>query len=287
MANKNLAQSIVYFVGFLFLVSNHLANGQSPAEWRADFYYAFHSFSLGDETDFNLYLKNLNTTRLVELDAVIRVVSSHPDYVQVTKIIPLHEIVDSRWNGSFTAVAVGVGLSKISVEITASNSFWERSSAYLELMVNRNPLIIVTLLEDVFSRNFSLVLDILVFIIFGLALKLNEVKDAFNKPIGLAIGFVWDLLLLPMVSCAILLFAMSNKQSHYIFSKAFFFLARFFLEYSSNGQLIQVRQGLYGMIRMFTANVWTVCMRGNVALSISISLIAMVFSSGKWMSSQK
>lgn len=203
MTYKSAVPSIIIsFVGVVFLISNHLANAQSVAEWEADFHHELHAIDLGEEVDLNLNLKNLNTSHLIELNAVIRVVSSHPEYLQVSKIIPLDEIENGEWSGSFKAVAITLGCSNISVEIIGSNNFREQSSAHLEITVYRDYSLIYNLIDAALLQNFDLIFKIVLFTLFGLALNLSKVKDAFRNPSALGIGFFWDLLLLPLVSCS-------------------------------------------------------------------------------------
>lgn len=194
---------VIKILGIL-LFSHQITNAKVADQWEVDFSCVSHSINLGSAENINIFIYNLNKERLMESNGIIRVVSSDPRTVEVSKIISPDEIREGRWSGSFTAVPISLNSARVWVEIEMRPkmcSIIERSHNSMEINVLRNHNIIN--INRWFSPQFRFYFMHISFVVlnvaFGAALDINKLKAILQYPIGPCVGFMFDLLLYPLV----------------------------------------------------------------------------------------
>ncbi|XP_023296384.2 sodium/bile acid cotransporter-like [Lucilia cuprina] len=156
------------------------------------------------------------------------------------------ETGQSWWSGNFTMEALFLGRSEIYVELRRPYMPTERSAETTEVIIMRN-IGKWDLLFNVCVGIFVMLL----YINFGAVLELDALKAILIKPIGPAIGFMGQFLVMPVLS----------------------FLIGYFLFHD----MIELRLGLF-----FTgstpgggaSNIFTVILNGNLNLSITMTAIS-------------
>ncbi|KAM7346406.1 hepatic sodium/bile acid cotransporter-like isoform 1-T2 [Cochliomyia hominivorax] len=152
----------------------------------------------------------------------------------------------SSWSGNFTVEAVFLGRSQIYVELHRPHMTPERSAESTEVVILRN-IGKMDLLFNVCVGIFVMVL----YTNFGAVLELDALKAILIRPIGPAIGFIGQFMVMPILS----------------------FLIGFLLF----RDMIELRLGLF-----FTgstpgggvSNIFTVILNGNLNLSITMTAIS-------------
>lgn len=141
----------------------------------------------------NLTLYDLDTDDLIKNNTSIRLVSD-TDILQVSRQIPLVEIENGEWWGSFNVSAVFLGNARVHVIIEVNGTkVWSHESL---------PVIIIReerLIDKLFTISVATLVSIL-YINFGAALDLGKVKEILVRPIGPAIACFCQFLFMPLVS---------------------------------------------------------------------------------------
>ncbi|XP_031623027.1 ileal sodium/bile acid cotransporter-like isoform X2 [Contarinia nasturtii] len=252
VSNQSISRA-VYVLGILLLVQSQIS--QADNSWDTQWQYEpkcdkndtdvecliMHM----DASNFiNLTITNLNVTELKNKDAKIRIVST-ADLLQVSKEIPLNEINEGVWKGSFEIFASFIGKANIYVEIVKHSdgaNVTEQSKKLLVVIVRPERWI-----DTLFIISVATLVSML-YINFGAALDLRKVSGVLKKPIGPAIAFCCHFLFLPLSSYVIgLLLFPSNAEMQ---------LGLFFTGASPAGG---------------ASNTWTVILGGNLDASITMS----------------
>lgn len=188
------------FAAILICVTLFVRNGSSvdvraakSPKWTAYFRPENVTVHMHDSQTINLTLFDLDTDNLIKENASIRLVSDS-DILQVSRQIPLLEIQDGDWHGSFNVSAVFLGNARVHV-IIEMNGTMVRSRESLPVIIIREE----RLIDKLFTISVATLVSIL-YINFGAALDLTKVKDILARPIGPAIAFFCQFMFLPLVS---------------------------------------------------------------------------------------
>ena len=152
----------------------------------------------------------------------------------------------TQWKGNFTVEALFLGHTQICVELHRPHMLAERSLECADVIVLRN----IGKLDLLFNVCVG-VFVMLLYINFGAVLDLDALKAILIRPIGPAIGFVGQFLIMPILS--------------------------FLIGYLLFRDMIELRLGLF-----FTgstpgggaSNIFTVILNGNLNLSITMTAIS-------------
>lgn len=178
----------------VFIVAVSLFPWTSAAsQWIASFEPQNTTVHMNTVESIRLSLSGLDTDNLIKNNATVQVVSD-ADILQVSHSIPLKEIVNGRWSGTFNISAVFLGNANVFVDIV-SNGATDRSAQSLSVIIIREERLVDTL----FVVSVASLVSIL-YINFGAALDVNKVKLVLRKPIGPAIAFFCHFFFLPVVS---------------------------------------------------------------------------------------
>lgn len=187
---------------------NFFAYAENEVHWTVEF-DQIHIIYMGRLKNFNFTINNLNKTELIESVATIKLVSSNPEIVHVSKIVPLDEINEDSWRGTSTVQPVSLGSANISVQITRHSEI-EVSSEKMTIIVDRKPIF------DPASRYFlhvNRIFDISLSFIFGTALNVKNLKNMIKTPFGAVFSFLLNFTLLPLVRNILDFFTNLNKVS--------------------------------------------------------------------------
>lgn len=187
-------------VATILCVALFLQNGSSTSvsaakspKWSAIFNPENITVHMHQSQTINLTLYDLDKIDLIKNNASIRVVSDS-DILEVSRRIPLLEIIKGEWWGSFNVSAVFLGNARVRVIIEVNETtLWSHESL---------PVIIIRedrLIDKLFTISVAALVSIL-YINFGAALDLSKVKEILVRPIGPAIACFCQFLFLPLVS---------------------------------------------------------------------------------------
>lgn len=141
---------------------------------------------------------NLTLEGLPELPtgSYVHIGSNEVRVANVSKRISTSEIVAGRWSGSFDVDGVFLGSTLATVELFGpDNVSREVASTTLKMTVIRESRAI----DHAFTGS-VIVLVALLYINFGAALDLTKLKGILTRPVGPAIGFCGQFIVMPLVS---------------------------------------------------------------------------------------
>lgn len=189
-----MGRFILLIIGCYVLVATSIktVNGslKSSDKWEARFEPGNITVHMDDKQIVNLTLLNVNTLDLNGNVTVNIVTDSEIVHLQFTTI----EIINGTWSGSFNFSAIFIGSANVRVSIRTDKSAFI-SNESLSITIIRHERII----DKVFTVSVAVLVSIL-YINFGAALDLEKVKLILVRPIGPAIGFFCQYLVLPLVS---------------------------------------------------------------------------------------
>lgn len=190
---------------------------------------------------------------------------------ETSKQIQPSEINAGRWVGSFEVHGVFLGSTSAFAELIRPNVDSEIASNQLSLTVIRESRAI----DHAFTGS-VIVLVALLYINFGAALDLSKLKGIIKKPIGPAIGFCGQFLVMPLVSYwySFNIFFPILSHIHLDSIQLGFGLAYLLFPNRPDMQL-----GIF-----FTgcspaggaSNVWTIVLGGNMDLSVTMTSISTI-----------
>lgn len=131
----------------------------------------------------------------------IRFVSGDTGLAEVTKEIQPSEVTNGRWSGTVDVTGVFLGQTNAFVEVVGPNNSTDRASETLPLTIIR----LSRAIDHAFTGSVIVLVSIL-YVNFGAALDLKKLKGIVRKPIGPAIGFCMQFILMPLVKCSTFLF---------------------------------------------------------------------------------
>lgn len=189
----SMAGHSIYFISWCLVIAFVVqsANGslESSEKWEARFEPGNITIHMDDIQIVNLTILNANSLDLNGNVTVNIVTDSEIVKLQFPKI----EIINGTWTGSFNFSAIFIGSAKVRVSIRTDKSVFI-SDETLSVIIIRHERII----DKVFTVSVAVLVSIL-YINFGAALDLSKVKLILVRPIGPAIGFFCQYLILPLV----------------------------------------------------------------------------------------
>lgn len=198
MASK-IFSILIFSVVIVLTISSHFTSAENEIEWEAKFDRNVMSMNIGEPDEFLLLLKFLKKSQSEKANTTIRLVSSHPEIVQVLKTIPLSEVSD-LWNGFHVEIQpVGLGKANVSVEITRNDTI-EMPDNHVEVSVTRSHMIKKFKPQNVlFYLKFMQYFYILMNVCFGAALDVKKLKAILANPIGPSLALISNFVILPLV----------------------------------------------------------------------------------------
>lgn len=182
-------------VGFLLLLAASISVG-SAATWQVIFDPAEITIHMSESDEVLMRLQGLSPDALQSTGAYLEVRTDNEKLARVDLRIDPHEISDGSWNGSVRIEALFLGLPMIFVEIiNADGTVRERSDERLPVTIIRE----VRTIDHIFTGSVATLVSIL-YINFGAALSLPRLRSIAVRPIGPAIGFFGQFLVMPLVS---------------------------------------------------------------------------------------
>lgn len=193
---------------------------------------------------------NLTLEGLPELStgSYVQIGSYDNKIAEVSKQIQTSEIIGGRWFGSFDVHGVFLGSTTAYVEVIRPNVDPEGTSNTLALTVIRESRAI----DHAFTGS-VIVLVALLYINFGAALDLTKLKGIITRPVGPAIGFCGQFVVMPLLSFGLAYLLFPNRPDMQ--------LGMFFTGCSPAGG---------------ASNIWTVILGGNMDLSVTMTSISTI-----------
>lgn len=170
-----------------------------------------------------------------------------------------------------------MGTTSVYIDLVYSDGTVERSDQQLPVIVIRENRII----DSVFTGSVATLVSIL-YINFGAALDLGKLKGIVKRPIGPAIGFMGQFVIMPLVRYNFFFMAI------YDWSLPIF---RIIFQLSFGLALLLFPDNVEMQLGMFftgaspaggASNIWTILLGGNMDLSIAMSAISNIASFGKY-----
>lgn len=190
--------TISRMIFYIFLISvlnwNFFASGENEVDWTVEF-DQIHIIYMGRSKNFNFTINNLNKTELIESVAMVQLVSSNPEIVHVSKIVPLEELNEDSWRGTSTVQSISLGSANISVQITRHSEIVV-SLEKMTIIVDRKPIFNPT---SRYYLHINRIFDISLSFIFGTALNVKNLKNVIQNPFGAVCAFLLNFILLPLV----------------------------------------------------------------------------------------
>lgn len=205
MAFKNMSR-IVYISSFFLLFVIPIISAKNEAKWGVKFNPAWSKVNLSVNTNFGLTIFNVSSD-ILQSNAIIRLFSSDSTKLKVSKIISLHEFKNGTWSGLFTVRPVRLGKAYVYVEINRRNKL-EIAYRAMEIFIVRNiidvdlDILLFPQFTSIFIHTFYVILNMT----FGTVFDLQNLKKILKKPHGIAVAFLINLCILPLVSFTIYLF---------------------------------------------------------------------------------
>lgn len=195
-----VSSRVFWHILCLFFLIN--LNGFSYAKdvgWNAIFGTYHPYLEMLKPRRFNLKLVNLNQSELIESEAEIRIVSDS-NVVIAASTIPLDEIKENSWNGTFLVTAIYIGRANLFVAIHRAKGEpkIERSTSRITLKTFRNGILKSDYAEfyEYFEFGFYLILRLLC----GIAINWKSFYKAMRKPIAIPVSVVMQFIVCPLVS---------------------------------------------------------------------------------------
>ncbi|XP_037025029.1 ileal sodium/bile acid cotransporter-like isoform X2 [Bradysia coprophila] len=197
---------------------------------------------------------NLTLEGLPELStgSYVHIGSSDNQIAEVSKQIQISEINAGRWSGSFDVHGVFLGSTSAFVELIRPNVDPERADSRMSLTIIRESRAI----DHAFTGS-VIVLVALLYINFGAALDLTKLRGIITRPIGPAIGFCGQFIVMPLLGFGLAYLLFPNRPDLQ--------LGLFFTGCSPAGG---------------ASNIWTVILGGNMDLSVTMTSISTIAAFG-------
>lgn len=175
---------------------------ENSAGWNVRFPLPTVTLKGRNRVDILFQIDGLDMVRLLETKAVIRFVSTHPDIVFVSKVIPLEDLEDGVYVGLLGLYPVGhaAGNAEIYVEIAMGTEI-EKSSQTFKVTVDKTDTsTLLSIVKFLVGSNITHILYVLLFFNFGVVINVKNVKTVFENPRGVIIAIVLNVLMIPVVS---------------------------------------------------------------------------------------
>lgn len=186
--NISLIQSVV-----LLLIAIQYTQA---SEWKVNFENESYTMYMGESKKFFLSIKNLNKIELLESNATIRLLSLK-NILRVTTEIPVVDIEDDEWTGSFNVDALFIGKSSIYVEVQNNQSAVENSSQQMIISIKHKGIS-----NELFLKCFNIIASVFYFVMYvntGIVLDLKQVKSIIRNPWRPFIALTCNFIITPLV----------------------------------------------------------------------------------------
>lgn len=168
----------------------------SAATWTARFEPSEITIHMSLADEIVLTLENLNYNELLANGARLHVRASNEKLLHIDKQIEASEVSEQgSWSGTVYIDALFLGTTSVYIELVYADGTIERSDQQLPVIVIRENRTI----DHVFTGSVATLVSIL-YINFGAALDLGKLKGIVKRPIGPAIGFIGQFVIMPLVS---------------------------------------------------------------------------------------
>lgn len=144
----------------------------------------------------NLRISGVDLEYLVATGSYFRVVANNPKLLIINTTIRATDFNAGQWSGNVTLDAVFLGLTNAYVELVSSDGHTtlERSASTLPVVIIRE----VRTIDHIFTGSVATLVSLL-YINFGAALNLKNIRGIVVRPIGPAIGLFGQFLIMPLV----------------------------------------------------------------------------------------
>lgn len=167
----------------------------SAATWTARFEPLEITIHMNYGVEVVLTLENLNYNELLATGGRLHVRPRDEKLLYIDKQIEESEVSEQgSWNGTVYIDALFLGRTGAYVELVSADGTVERSDQELTVIVIREDRTI----DHVFTGSVATLVSVL-YINFGAALDLKKLKGIVKRPIGPAIGFIGQFVIMPLV----------------------------------------------------------------------------------------
>lgn len=145
-----------------------------------------------------LRLSGVDPTAIAASGAYFLVTAENPKLLTVNTTIRAADFnQEGQWSGNVTLDALFLGITSAFVELVSGNgqTTLERSASTLPVVIIRE----VRTIDHIFTGSVATLVSLL-YINFGAALNLKNLRGILVRPIGPAIGFFGQFLIMPLVS---------------------------------------------------------------------------------------
>lgn len=187
-------------IALLLAVLIGCTTGQAAATWTATFERPTPNettITMHTTIEAQLLVQGLDRAAMLASGSWLRVRADNDKLLSVGQNISAADVgPDGRWHGSFPLEALFLGLTHVYVELMdAAGAPIERAATVLPIIIVRE----VRTIDHVFTGSVATLVSLL-YINFGAALSLTKLKGIVRRPIGPAIGFFGQFLIMPLVS---------------------------------------------------------------------------------------
>lgn len=165
--------------------------------WTAKFDPESITIHMHEQDNVALSLYGLNYNEIIQNNVELHVRSDNDKLLLIDKKIAANEITEQgTWSGKIRLDAIFLGNPNVYVELTsADGAIKEESNEKLPVIIIRE----VRTIDHVFTGSVATLVSIL-YINFGAALNLQKLRGILRRPIGPAIGFAGQFVIMPLVS---------------------------------------------------------------------------------------
>lgn len=264
----------------LVATGSTVAQQPAPVTWTATFLRPLGNettLHMSDTVDAELLVQGLNRADLLAAGDWFRIRAANEFLLSVAKEFNASDVsLDGKWQGEFVLEAKFLGLTDVYVErMSSAGEVIERAAEVLPIIIIRE----VRTIDHVFAGSVATLVSLL-YINFGAALSLSKVKSIAKRPVGPAIGFCGQFIVMPLVSVPwfdsqslILTSTLSHIPSQLSFGFGM-------LLFPDNPEM-QLGMFFTGVSPAGGAsNIWTVLLGGNLDLSIAMTSFSNIASFG-------
>lgn len=170
----------------------------SATSWTAEFDPLNVTLHMHEAQEVNLSLKGLNFNELLASQARLFVRTDDEKELNVDLQIVATDVTElGTWSGPVHIEALFLGNPKVYVELINADGSSERADQQFQVVIIRED----SFINHLFVGSVAGLVSIL-YINFGAALSLQKLRGIVSRPIGPAIGFSSQFILMPLVSPA-------------------------------------------------------------------------------------
>lgn len=178
-----------------------ITQAQAQAAWQVQFLRPLANettITMHTHTDVEVLVSGLDRDALLASGDRFRIRSDNEKLLQIERDFNGTEVnaTTGTFRATFPMEALFLGLTHVYVErVRADGATIERAAQTLPIIIVRE----VRVIDQVFTGSVATLVSLL-YINFGAALSLGNLKGIVRRPIGPAIGFFGQFLIMPLVS---------------------------------------------------------------------------------------